>query len=681
MKYLTLLLALVLPLTGQTLTNTNLDGVTNATLNGKLDDDASATRAALGLGTAATINDLPTKYSAYVGGVDYTAVADGDTASAISIQQIISGTGSTVLSVGVSGSEITVTAGSTTLRSAVVTAVNATPAATALVTASTNIPTIGIVANVRQYLKPLLAHANGDLQIQDMKGIQWTNKDGSPSGSRIYNWEDHDADNNPATRGDEFLIESTNRIAMVWGENGALQLGLARSSTDKGIIYVQSRNQLTVESPLGKSYPIFFNAGTYGVSSEDHTWAGMQGKGTATGDGELVFFAGSTFSSLPSGAEGTMPEVAAITVDGFRDPKGNSPAFIPLASETTLACATTKAHQNHYVTLTANRTLAFSGALNGMHGTIIVSQDSTGSRALTLPANSAKQAGFALTTGAPYAVDKIDWTYVAGEYYFTIDKDFVLSLDVDASAFLTAASITPSTTEGIAVNNLVKQLKSDGVWDDLIAAYPVVGGNSTAHAQDLKGAYDATFGAGVTHSSDGVTGSATTTGWMDSGVSVATLNRRDDIGIYTYSKSSAWTDNGRLFGTSVTNGRLYVARSGTSFRGHGPCSGDLNTGEINSVTDYRGHYFWGRDSSSTAKMRFNTSAHSSTNAANTAPSPSITFLAMNDGTGSATRGSTPTNANLAFCAVTTAAIGADSAKWTAFTNAVTAFQTALGRAN
>lgn len=39
---------------GQTLTNTNLDGVTNATLNGVLDNDAAATRTALGLGTAAT---------------------------------------------------------------------------------------------------------------------------------------------------------------------------------------------------------------------------------------------------------------------------------------------------------------------------------------------------------------------------------------------------------------------------------------------------------------------------------------------------------------------------------------------------------------------------------------------------------------------------------------------------
>ena len=54
MKYLYLLLALALPLTAQTLTNTNLDGVTNAALNGKLDDDPSATRTALGLGTAAT---------------------------------------------------------------------------------------------------------------------------------------------------------------------------------------------------------------------------------------------------------------------------------------------------------------------------------------------------------------------------------------------------------------------------------------------------------------------------------------------------------------------------------------------------------------------------------------------------------------------------------------------------
>ena len=70
MKYLTLLLALVLPLSGQTLTNTNLDGVTNATINGKLDDDASATRTALGLGTAATTT-APVFHVA-----DYGAVGD-----------------------------------------------------------------------------------------------------------------------------------------------------------------------------------------------------------------------------------------------------------------------------------------------------------------------------------------------------------------------------------------------------------------------------------------------------------------------------------------------------------------------------------------------------------------------------------------------------------------------------
>ena len=39
---------------GQSLTNTTLDGVTNATLNGVIDNDAAATRTALGLGTAAT---------------------------------------------------------------------------------------------------------------------------------------------------------------------------------------------------------------------------------------------------------------------------------------------------------------------------------------------------------------------------------------------------------------------------------------------------------------------------------------------------------------------------------------------------------------------------------------------------------------------------------------------------
>jgi hypothetical protein len=524
----------------------------------------------------------------------------------------------------------------------------------------------------------VITNPGGNLWFPDKRGPLWMKRDGTASGAKIFMWEDHDVE------GGELIMESPHRIALVWGENGAIQVGLSRGITDVGFIQIQNRNTATALSPLGKGYPIVFNSTFHnGTASEIPAgFPGMQARTRADKQVELVMFAGSTFPDTFASQDPSMPEIVALTPEGFRDPNGNAPAFVTLTDggTITVTCATTKSHQNHFITLAGNRTLAFTAAQNGMRGTIIVSQDGTGSRTLTLPANSAKQSGFALTT-APYAVDKIDWTYVAGEYYFTIDKDFVLSLDTDAEAFLTAASITAASTEGIAVNNLVKQLKADDVWNNLIAAYPVVGNTSTAHAQDLKGAYDATFGAGVTHSTNGVTGSATNTGWMDTGVNISALSRRDDIAIYAYNKTTLPTDLSRLFGTSGTNARFYVSRFANSFFAHGPNSNTQNTANITTGGDFRGHMLWGRSSSTLGIVRFNAVAQTPADAAVSAPTASITFLAQNDGTASSTRGVSPTNANFAFCAITTAALGTDSAKWAAFTSAVNAFQTALGRQN
>lgn len=77
--------------------------------------------------------------------------------------------------------------------------------------------------------------------------------------------------------------------------------------------------------------------------------------------------------------------------------------------------------------------------------------------------------------------------------------------DPDAEAFFTAASIT-DTTQKSAVNQLVLDLKSYGVWTKCNAIYPIVGGNASSHAVNLKtpGTYNLTFATGMTHSSTGM---------------------------------------------------------------------------------------------------------------------------------------------------------------------------------
>lgn len=91
--------------------------------------------------------------------------------------------------------------------------------------------------------------------------------------------------------------------------------------------------------------------------------------------------------------------------------------------------------------------------------------------------------------------------------------------DDDAIAFLEAAQISDGTTV-FAINNLVIDLKSAGLWTKMNAVYPFVGGTATTqkynllNPQDTNAAYRLTFSGNVTHSlsgfeSDGVNGYAT----------------------------------------------------------------------------------------------------------------------------------------------------------------------------
>lgn len=84
-------------------------------------------------------------------------------------------------------------------------------------------------------------------------------------------------------------------------------------------------------------------------------------------------------------------------------------------------------------------------------------------------------------------------------------------LDPDAVAFLAAAGITDLTITA-AINALVIQLKTFGVWNKIFAIYPFVGGTATTHKfnlknpQDLDAAFRLIFSGGITHNASGLTG-------------------------------------------------------------------------------------------------------------------------------------------------------------------------------
>ena len=86
------------------------------------------------------------------------------------------------------------------------------------------------------------------------------------------------------------------------------------------------------------------------------------------------------------------------------------------------------AHQNAKLTLIAGtgaQTLVISGAVTGMHGTLVLTQNAAGNGVFGLPPGSMKSDPiFAISTTAG-AVDVLHWIYDGTNYFWTIDNNFI----------------------------------------------------------------------------------------------------------------------------------------------------------------------------------------------------------------------------------------------------------------
>lgn len=127
------------------------------------------------------------------------------------------------------------------------------------------------------------------------------------------------------------------------------------------------------------------------------------------------------------------------------------------------------------------------------------------------------------------------------------------SQDADALAFITAANITDSTQQS-AINTLVTQLKTYGIWTKLKAVYPFVGGTASSHKfnlkdpRDLDAAYRLVFNGGWTHSSTGALPNGTTA-YADTKLNANNIIGLNDFHITFYSRTNN-TSNSYEFGAS-----------------------------------------------------------------------------------------------------------------------------------
>jgi hypothetical protein len=177
--------------------------------------------------------------------------------------------------------------------------------------------------------------------------------------------------------------------------------------------------------------------------------------------------------------------------------------------------------------------------------------------------------------------------------------------DSDAQAFLNAASIT-SYTQANAVNTLVTDLKSAGVWTKMKALYPFVGGSAASHKfnlkdpRDLDAAFRLVFNGGWTHTSTGALPNGTT-GYADTKLIPSSVLSTSSTHISVYSKTNAtgnYADMGAIQGIGTSYLQLLTKWSDNIFYGQ---MYDSNFSD-NTVADSLGFFVGNRQSATGVKL-------------------------------------------------------------------------------
>jgi hypothetical protein len=259
----------------------------------------------------------------------------------------------------------------------------------------------------------------------------------------------------------------------------------------------------------------------------------------------------------------------------------------------------------------------------------------------------------------------------------------VSGTDTDAQAFITAAGIT-NTTQQSAINTLVTQLKTYGIWTKMKALYPFVGGSATSHKfnlkdpRDLDAAYRLTFSGGWTHTSTGAQPNGTT-GYADTKLIPSTTLTQYNSHLSYYSRSQTLSSLNIEFGAYVNDNQcmfLTLQRSG----GNGGAvqysiSADSNMALLLGNTTTTGMYLSNRNSSTASSLKYIRNGVLLANATTTAGSlPNIPlFLGASNNTSSAFYFSTKQ------CAFSSIGDGLTDTEAANFYTAVQIYQTTLGR--
>jgi len=262
------------------------------------------------------------------------------------------------------------------------------------------------------------------------------------------------------------------------------------------------------------------------------------------------------------------------------------------------------------------------------------------------------------------------------------------SYDVDAQAFITAASITDVTQKN-AVNKLVLDLKSANIWTKMKVIYPFIGGTASQHKfnlkdpRDLDAAFRLTFFGGGTHTSDGyvMNGSDSYANTFFNPSLISGWKDNHNLSIYLKTQTPSGSGWHLGYGYTTTGDPLYglaVRRETTDELIYDSGNYSQNGRVSTTITDARG--FWSVNALASNDRRIYKNGTSFTlsflvTVSGTTPNDTMTIGAMNGTSGSSKYYLSGVNSFTSF------SDNMSSTEVANFNTAVSIFQTSLGRQN
>lgn len=253
------------------------------------------------------------------------------------------------------------------------------------------------------------------------------------------------------------------------------------------------------------------------------------------------------------------------------------------------------------------------------------------------------------------------------------------ALDADAVAFfgrVQNAGGTLSVVEQLAINQLVLDMKSTGIWTKMKAIYPMVGASAAACSQNLKSSsFTGTFSSGWTFASTGVTGNGTSA-FMNTNLnlnSVLTLNSTHQS-LYIRNTGNLGVDDFSAVASATSGMRVIVKDSSTDRFVADQYSSSQRIELLTGVPDSRGFFTITRENSSFLRAKRNNvalgiNANSSTG---TLPNLNIYLGGLNNS-------GVAVNFSARQYAFASLGDGLTDTEETNFYTAVQAFQTTLSR--